>query len=301
MNVAEIETFLMIVKTKNITKTAENLFLSQPTVSHRLKNLEDELQIKLVTRKKGCKAVELTGKGEEFIPIAEHWLSLWREMQMLQHGQERRFLTLGSTDTVNMTILGDFYRRLREEGVNLDLNLRTHQSYEIYDLLEKHDIDVGFVYHRLKYKNVVAKPILKEKMYLMQPMEGAICKKSVHTDELDPERELYLSWDDNFQIWHEQWLGKISRPRLQIDSFGLIMNFLTSEPLWMIAPVSIVKAVRKQHPVYVSELANKVLPPERTTFEVRHKNPNVATQKAVEIFEEKLEEYMAGRDWSMED
>ena len=35
MNLSEIETFLMIVKTKNITKTAENLFLSQPTVSHR--------------------------------------------------------------------------------------------------------------------------------------------------------------------------------------------------------------------------------------------------------------------------
>ncbi|MCC8138163.1 MAG: LysR family transcriptional regulator [Clostridiales bacterium] len=29
--------------------------MSQPTVSHRLKNLEDELQFKLFTRKKGCK------------------------------------------------------------------------------------------------------------------------------------------------------------------------------------------------------------------------------------------------------
>ena len=53
MNQAEIETFLMIVKTKNITKTAENLFLSQPTVSHRLKLLEDELNVKLLNRKKG--------------------------------------------------------------------------------------------------------------------------------------------------------------------------------------------------------------------------------------------------------
>ena len=87
MNLAEVETFLMIVKTKNITKTAENLFLSQPTVSHRLKNLEEELQIRLITRKKGYKSIELTEKGEEFIPIAERWISLWREMQMLRHGQ----------------------------------------------------------------------------------------------------------------------------------------------------------------------------------------------------------------------
>ena len=63
MNLSEIETFLMIVKTKNITKTAENLFLSQPTVSHRLKSLEDELEVKLMTRKKGYKQIELTTGG----------------------------------------------------------------------------------------------------------------------------------------------------------------------------------------------------------------------------------------------
>ena len=71
MKQAEIETFLMIVKTKNITKTAENLFLSQPTVSHRLKCLEEELNVKLLTRKKGYKQIELTAQGEEFVPIAE--------------------------------------------------------------------------------------------------------------------------------------------------------------------------------------------------------------------------------------
>ena len=64
MNISEIETFLMIVKTKNITKTAENLFLSQPTVSHRLKSLEEELGVKLIARKKGHKQIELTSQGD---------------------------------------------------------------------------------------------------------------------------------------------------------------------------------------------------------------------------------------------
>ena len=35
MNLAEIETFLTIVNTKSITKTADLLFLSQPTVCYR--------------------------------------------------------------------------------------------------------------------------------------------------------------------------------------------------------------------------------------------------------------------------
>ena len=57
MNLAEIETFLTIVNTKSITRTADLLFLSQPTVSHRLNSLENELGFPLVIRNKGHKQV----------------------------------------------------------------------------------------------------------------------------------------------------------------------------------------------------------------------------------------------------
>ena len=57
MDLSEIETFLTIVNTKSITKTADILFLSQPTVSHRLKSLEKELGFPLIVRKKGLKTL----------------------------------------------------------------------------------------------------------------------------------------------------------------------------------------------------------------------------------------------------
>lgn len=43
MDLTDVEMFLTIVNTKSISKTAETLFLSQPTISHRLKTLEKEL------------------------------------------------------------------------------------------------------------------------------------------------------------------------------------------------------------------------------------------------------------------
>ena len=105
MNFTDIETFLMIVKTKSITKTAENLFLTQPTISHRLKNLENELNFQLIIRKKGYKSIELTSKGEEFISIAERWISLWKEMKVLEHEPGKLFLTVGCIDTLNSTLM----------------------------------------------------------------------------------------------------------------------------------------------------------------------------------------------------
>lgn len=298
MNLSEIETFLMIVKTKNITKTAENLFLSQPTVSHRLKSLEDELEVKLITRKKGYKQIELTAQGEEFIPIAERWVSIWQEMQRLKDSQEKLNLTVACTDTLNSAILFDLYRdMLDEEEMIMNLHIKTHYSYEVYGLLENHDIDLGFVYHHLHFKNIVAEPVLKEKMYLIQADETRLRKPVIHTDELDLGREIYVSWEANYQIWHDQWVSRGERPRIQVDTFELLFHLLSKEQMWAIAPVSVVERIRSLRPVYVSEIGNQIQPPERITYKIKHKFPNEATLKAVQVFEDRLDGYLRQKGW----
>ncbi len=298
MNLAEIETFLMIVKTKNITKTAENLFVSQPTVSHRLKLLEEELDVQLITRKKGYKQIELTAQGEDFIPIAERWISIWQEMQGLKDKQQKLYLTLACTDTLNSAILFDLYRNILEENEQrLNLRIKTHYSQEVYNSLENHDSDLGFVYHHLHFKNIVAEPILKEKMYIIQSANAALKKPLIHTDELDPDKEVYVSWEANYQIWHDQWVSKGARPRIQVDTFELLFHLLSQDNRWAIAPISVVDRIRQLKLVYISEIANAVQPPQRVTYKIKHKYPNEATLKAVQVFEEKLHKYLSEKEW----
>ena len=59
----DIEIFLDLVQARNITKTAEHLFLAQSVVSTRLKRLEEELGYELFTRSKGVREMELTRQG----------------------------------------------------------------------------------------------------------------------------------------------------------------------------------------------------------------------------------------------
>lgn len=298
MNLADIETFLMIVKTKNITKTAETLFLSQPTVSHRLKSLEEELGVKLITRKKGYKQIELTTQGEEFIPIAERWVSIWQEMQLLKDSQEKLYLTIGCTDTLNSAILFDLYRQiLNEKDQFMNLHIKTHYSYELYGLLENHEIDLGFVYHHLHFKNIVTEPVLREKMYIMQAADAPLKKPVIHTDELDPRWEIFVSWEANYQIWHDQRVSKGERPRVEVDTFELLLHLMSDERMWAIAPITVVERIKSLRSIYVSEIANTVQPPERVTYKIKHKYPNEATLKAVQIFEEKMNAYLKTKDW----
>ena len=77
MDFKQIETFLTIAKYKSFTKSSEVLYVSQSTVSNRLRSLEEELDLVLVIRKKGMSTVTLTEKGEEFIDIAKQWVEVY--------------------------------------------------------------------------------------------------------------------------------------------------------------------------------------------------------------------------------
>ena len=164
MNLAEIETFLTIVNTKSITRTADLLFcfpsLLSATGSHLWRT---NWVFPLVIRQKGHKQVELTAKGTDFIILAERWMSLWKETMELQRNQDSLLLTIGCTDSLNVAVFAPLYDRILNEQTKLDLNIESHHSSELYGLLGEHSIDIGFVYHKLHYKNIITEKIFEEK------------------------------------------------------------------------------------------------------------------------------------------
>jgi len=50
MHIKQIECFVHLAETLNISRTAEFLFITQPTVNHQINTLEDELELKLFAR-----------------------------------------------------------------------------------------------------------------------------------------------------------------------------------------------------------------------------------------------------------
>lgn len=83
MKIEEIETFMCVMETCNISAAAERLFVTQGTVSHRIHSLEKELNTQLFVRHKGQRSLYLTPSGKNFIPIAHQWLSLWHDTKSL--------------------------------------------------------------------------------------------------------------------------------------------------------------------------------------------------------------------------
>ena len=132
--------------------------------------------------------------------------------------------------------------------------------------------------------------LFEEKLYLVQSEHPTVEKPIVHTDELDPTKELFLSWDDNFQIWHDRWLSSVSRPHISADTITLLDRLWKNADTWMIAPESVIHELSRYRKIYVSELKNPA--PNRICYKIKHKYPKTTSKRAVELFEEILEQLL---------
>lgn len=80
MNIDHIESFLYVVEYKSIHKAAHVLFLSQPTITARIKALEENLNVKLFIR--NGRSLSLSKHGHYFIPHAKQIVDTYRKSQL---------------------------------------------------------------------------------------------------------------------------------------------------------------------------------------------------------------------------
>ena len=105
MNLANIETFLCAARHQSLSVAASMLFLSQPTVSSRIQQLEEELGVLLLHRIKGVRSIELTPQGMAFLPLAERWVALDAETKRFAQQSFLTPLSIAGMDSLNVYLL----------------------------------------------------------------------------------------------------------------------------------------------------------------------------------------------------
>ncbi|MGO1044815.1 LysR family transcriptional regulator [Clostridioides difficile] len=123
MNTQQLECFVCVADKLNFTKAAEELFLSTPTVTHHIKNLEEELGTKLFIR--NSKMVRLTEMGNMFYSDAKDILN---KIEVSQ----KRIAKATSQNTSFLRIGCSSYAELNKlQGILSDLRIAFPQVYPL--------------------------------------------------------------------------------------------------------------------------------------------------------------------------
>ena len=293
MNLANIQTFLCVAYHQSLSVAASMLYLSQPTVSARLQQLEEELGTTLVVRKKGVRTIELTPQGLAFVPLAERWMALEAETENFAKQQYLAPLTIACPDSLNNYLFPELYKQLSAPEYNLALRIRTQQSQEIFKLVENREADVGFAFYLSRSSNVRCKPVLSEPMVLLCSKYGDWPEGPISPRQLDPRNELYLPWSQDVQIWHDSWWSPAVHPYVYVDNVALLTIYMDDPKTWAFCPASVAKAfLQEDRPVDIRALTEG--PPNRVCYMLTERTPrSAAAAAAVAVFQDALYAFLA--------
>jgi DNA-binding transcriptional LysR family regulator len=189
MDVRDLKVFLSVSKHLNYTRAGEEINLSQPSVSVRIRQLESELRVKLFEQL--GKKVVLTDAGQLLVPYANRVIAAVDDahhaIEELQ-GLERGSLRIGASTTPGMYLVPQVVARFKRSHSKIDIHLRIKDTREVEDGVLNNEFDFGFVGGHLAAAEVSAHAWLTDELLLVvSPDHRLRNKKTVRKQDLEGE------------------------------------------------------------------------------------------------------------------
>ena len=190
MDVRDLQVFLSVSKHLNYTRAGQEINLSQPSVSVRIRQLEAELGVKLFEQL--GKKVVLTDAGQLLVPYANRVIAAVDDahhaIDELQ-GLERGSLRIGASTTPGMYLVPQVVAQFKHSHPKIEIHLRIKDTREVENGVLSNEFDFGFVGGHLATREVSAVPWLTDELLLVvSPGHRLAGKKTVRKEDLSDER-----------------------------------------------------------------------------------------------------------------
>ena len=138
-------TLLAVAETQNFTRAAQLRALTQPAVSHHISQLEKELGVPLISRRRGMNV--LTPEGEIVARYARRMRAIGEKMLTELSGVEGRLVRVrvGITHTSESNLIAEALAKYGSENKGIIITIITDNINNLYDSVENYDLDLAIV------------------------------------------------------------------------------------------------------------------------------------------------------------
>jgi len=147
MELNHLKTFVVVAEERNLTRAADRLYMTPPSVSAHIKALEDELGVVLFIRKP--QGMEITEHGEILRVKAEKILHSTREMLNLS---KKLQVSLTGTTRIGLSATSSYQRaaklisQMQKEHPDIELTFLASCTHKIIQGLKNHSMDAGYMF-----------------------------------------------------------------------------------------------------------------------------------------------------------
>lgn len=215
-----LDTFLVVCETGGIVKASLQLNITQPAVSYRIKQLENQLNVKLF--KPSGRRLILTPAGEKLKNLSSRYLEDLStiHIQILNKSDEiRETLRIASVSGYGRYVLFPTLSKYNLEKIRIDLSYPL--ASEVFSGIEGGLYDIGFVYHKKISNLLIFEKIFKYEYVCI--CNDDISKKlpdyKVFTNYESYPYITYYESDFVFGKWFDSIFGRIPRNTPSIHHF----------------------------------------------------------------------------------
>lgn len=230
MNLEWYRIFLHTAKCRNLTKAAQELHITQPSVSYAIKKIEEAVGLQLFHRL--SKGVELTEEGRTLFDYVEQSFAMLdsgqkhlQNLKQLNEGEIR----IGASDSLIKHLLLPQLNSYHKEYPGIRIRLSHGKTHEITKRLKEGEIDCAIVHMPIDDPELTIQTlVLLEDCFVVGEAFQELANRTITTKELAELPLILLSPGSSTRVFVEKWFaanGLWVNPDIELGNIDLLAEF----------------------------------------------------------------------------
>ena len=219
---AKLETLLKVNETRNFTRAAKLLSLTQPAVSQHIRQLEHDLKVSLFIRGEG--ALKLTPEGEIAVKYARRIENLYQNLEQALQDEKKNLtrLSVGVTHTSESNIIVEVLAKYSSLAENCKITILSDTINNLYYKLKTYELDIAIVEGKIVDPNFNKVLLDNDSLILAVSKDHPLAQKSIVTLEELKRQKLILRLPDS--ATRNLFASHLESNNQTLDEFNVILE-----------------------------------------------------------------------------
>lgn len=206
MTIRHLKIFIAVAETGSMSQAAKQLYLSQPTVSQSIRELEEHYGILLFERL--SRRLYITEAGKRLLPMAHMISRQFDSMEESIHKETQRpALKVGSSITVGTNLMPSVVEQLQQRLPDIELYSMVGNTHEVELKILKSELDAGVVEGDIESPEIISIPVIEDQLVLAcSDKHEFFQRKIIHPDDLSRQNFAIREQGSGTRKLFEQYL-----------------------------------------------------------------------------------------------
>ena len=254
MNYQSARIFLAIAEHRSLSAAAEELYLSQPSVSSYLGRLEEELGVRLFLRQRGRNGITLTPEGERFLPVARELLAVEKHLREFQDSCKQKTLRIAAGDLAQEKLVSYLIEKLQHMLPEVTVQQYTIPSDVLDTTTREQPFDISLRIHHV-FQPVSTNffepiPWFRDPWCILCPADTPLPDRVLSPAELDPAFQIRtILSHESLVDWQQRYFpDNTIRPSLVALRQRNIPAYFRDSSCWSIISATTALHFLEQYP-----------------------------------------------------